>query len=152
MFQSSVRTMGVLAVVVRWLMFLLVGVGWQVRSQTVQQTSDVDSSYNFYYEQPCCSGTITKRKYHVRHRGGKFLEIILLFIIMSILIYIFNYKKNNCRVLSLPNTWKWLDWFHYLCPFSFVRLTTEVDWTKWYKSWWNWKAQLVFNNFICFFK
>lgn len=102
MFQSSVRTMGVLAVVVRWLMFLLVGVGWQVRSQTVQQTSDVDSSYNFYYEQPCCSGTITKRKYHVRHRGGKFLEIILLFIIMSILIYIFNYKKKQLPCVKSP--------------------------------------------------
>lgn len=74
---SSVRTMGALAIMVRWLMFLLIGVGWQVRSQVVQQTSEVDSSYNFYYEQPCCSGAITKKKYHVRHRGGEFKIIYL---------------------------------------------------------------------------
>ncbi|XP_063365071.1 semaphorin-2A [Cydia amplana] len=62
------RTMGGFALVVRWLLFLLLGVGWQVRSQAVQQSSEVESSYNFYYEQSCCTPTNPKSKYHVRHR------------------------------------------------------------------------------------
>ncbi|XP_035437414.1 semaphorin-2A isoform X3 [Spodoptera frugiperda] len=68
MFEVNVRTMDSLAVVVRWSILMLIGVSWHVNSQTVQQTTEVDNSYNFYYEQPCCSGTVTKSKYHMRHR------------------------------------------------------------------------------------
>lgn len=71
MFEVNVRTMDSLAVVVRWSILMLIGVSWHVNSQTVQQTTEVDNSYNFYYEQPCCSGTVTKSKYHMRHRRGK---------------------------------------------------------------------------------
>ncbi|CAH1636857.1 unnamed protein product [Spodoptera littoralis] len=68
MFEVNIRTMDALAVVVRWSILMLIGVSWHVNSQTVQQTTEVDNSYNFYYEQPCCSGTVTKSKYHMRHR------------------------------------------------------------------------------------
>lgn len=67
------RTMGFSTLLIRWFAFLLVGVEWQVHSQAVQQSSEVDSSYNFYYEQPCCTGPVIKNKYHVRHRKGEFI-------------------------------------------------------------------------------
>lgn len=70
------RTMRVLALSVRWFAFLVVSVEWQVHSQAVQQTSEVDSSYNFYYEQPCCTGPIIKNKYHVRHKRGESFTFI----------------------------------------------------------------------------
>lgn len=72
MYGVDSRTMDVLAVMVRWSILIVIGVSWHVQSQAVQQTSDVESSYNFYYEQPCCSGTSSKSKYHTRHRRGKF--------------------------------------------------------------------------------
>lgn len=68
---ANMRTMGVLSFVVRWCVFVVVGVGWQVQSQALQQNNEVDSSYNFYYEQPCCAGGVSKSKYHARHRRGK---------------------------------------------------------------------------------
>lgn len=100
----SPRTMDTLAVVVRWCMFLLLGLGWQVQSQTVPQTSVVDNSYNFYFEQPCCTGTVPKSKYHTRHRRGKFFVFIFLtfdFKYYTQIIEIRNplrkkQQKNNC--------------------------------------------------------
>lgn len=71
MYHIPMRTMGALTLMVRWCVLLLVGVGWQAQSQAVTQTNDVDSSYNFYFEQPCCNGLTPKSKYHVRHRRGK---------------------------------------------------------------------------------
>ncbi|KAG7302065.1 Semaphorin-2A, partial [Plutella xylostella] len=64
----SLRTMGAVTLVVRWCLMLLVGVGFQAHSQAISPPSEVDSSYNFYYEQPCCNGPTIKSKYHVRHR------------------------------------------------------------------------------------
>ncbi|CAH2041373.1 unnamed protein product, partial [Iphiclides podalirius] len=66
MYES--RTLSFSAVLIRWCIFALVGLEWQVHSQVLPQTSEVDSSYNFYYEQPCCTGPVTKSKYHVRHK------------------------------------------------------------------------------------
>ncbi|CAK1582749.1 unnamed protein product [Parnassius mnemosyne] len=63
------RTLIINRFVIRWLIFTLVGLKWQAHSQVVPQTSEVDSSYNFYYEQPCCTGPVTKSKYHfMRHK------------------------------------------------------------------------------------
>lgn len=87
MFEVNVRTMDSLAVVVRWSILMLIGVSWHVNSQTVQQTTEVDNSYNFYYEQPCCSGTVTKSKYHMRHRRGK--------------CFIFKTYKHQCKMFSI---------------------------------------------------
>ncbi|CAG9100859.1 unnamed protein product [Plutella xylostella] len=66
----SLTTMGAVTLVVRWCLMLLVGVGFQAHSQAISPPSEVDSSYNFYYEQPCCNGPTIKSKYHVRHRRG----------------------------------------------------------------------------------
>ncbi|XP_045525753.1 semaphorin-2A isoform X1 [Pieris brassicae] len=63
-----VRTMGAISLTVRWLAVVLIGAEWQVQSQLIQPTSEVESSYNYYYEQPCCTGPVTMSKYHVRHR------------------------------------------------------------------------------------
>ncbi|VVC92724.1 unnamed protein product [Leptidea sinapis] len=65
--RYNFRTIGALALTVRWLAVLLVCVEW-VQSQLLKPNSDVDSSYNFYFEQPCCTGPVTKSKYHARHR------------------------------------------------------------------------------------
>ncbi|CAK1543143.1 unnamed protein product [Leptosia nina] len=65
---KSVRTISAMSLTVRWLAIVLLGAEWQVHSQLIQPTSEVESSYNFYYEQPCCTSPLTKSKYHTRHR------------------------------------------------------------------------------------
>ncbi|GBP66828.1 hypothetical protein EVAR_59525_1 [Eumeta japonica] len=60
--------MAYLGLVLRWCALFLVGLGLQVQTQAVSQNPIVDSSYNFYFEQPCCNAPVSKTKYHTRHR------------------------------------------------------------------------------------
>lgn len=58
----------VLALVLKWT--LVAVVRWEVEASSLPHVAagDFQNSWNFYYEQPCCSADVGKSKHHFRHR------------------------------------------------------------------------------------